>query len=174
MAVLVAMGLGACGDDSGGTTADGGGDAASADAAGGRDGATLDAALRDAAPPDVFLTSDSATCPNLVGGYTMVMTVGAGCGDLNTSAPQCVQGLSACSIHFVSAPAGATGAVNGGATLLTDGTFSNASLIFGTVQRSGCVGSWNAAANTLTATCGGTGSSQSCTVTMVRTAATCP
>jgi hypothetical protein len=110
------------------------------------------------------------------GRYTMLMTTGAGCGNLNTGAPQCIQGTNqACFAHFVSVvPGGGTGAVNGGAMLQMDGSFSGANLIFGTVQRSGCVGSWNQATSTMTANCGGTGSSQSCTVTMVRSASTCP
>jgi hypothetical protein len=166
LAVLVA----ACGDDSSGVNGDGGAE----DAAAARDGATLDSAVRDSAPPDVFLTSDGGACPNLVGSYT-VSTVGDGCGTLNASAPQCVQGLSPCSIHFVSSPATGVGAVNGGATLTADGSFTNANLIFGTGQRSGCTGSWDAANNKLIANCGGFNpSTQSCTVTMIRTSATCP
>jgi hypothetical protein len=120
--------------------------------------------------------ADAGPCPNVFGAYSMLMTTGQGCGDLNTSAPQCIQGTStACFAHFVSVVAGGgTGAVNGGAMLQMDGSFSGASLIFGTAQRTGCVGSWNEATQTMTANCGGTGSTQSCTVTMVRSAATCP
>ena len=74
-----------------------------------------------------------------------------------------------CALHFVSVPEAGSGAVNGGAQLEADGTFSGASLYLGTIQRTGCVGTWNESTSTMEVTCGGTGTSQSCTVTMSRT-----
>jgi hypothetical protein len=108
------------------------------------------------------------------GAFT-VTTVGAGCGDLKASAPQCIKGTTAaCALHFSSVVSGGTGAVNGGSDLQSDGTFDGAAILFGTVQRTGCVGAWTEGTSTMAVTCGGTGSSQSCTAKLVRTSATCP
>jgi hypothetical protein len=109
-------------------------------------------------------------------GAFSVTTAGAGCGDLNASAPQCIKGTAtACALHFVSVVSGGgTGALNGGADLQKDGTFSGAAILFGTVQRSGCVGKWTSSTSTMEVTCGGVGSSQSCTATLTRTSTSCP
>ena len=107
------------------------------------------------------------------GGYTL-MASGAGCGDLNPGAPECIMlAQQLCAFQLVSATSGVTPAVNGVVDLQSDGSFSGASLQEGTVQRSGCTGQWSAANQTLTIDCGGMGSSQSCVVTMTRTGATC-
>jgi hypothetical protein len=100
-----------------------------------------------------------------------VTTLGAGCGDLNTSATQCIKRTTtACALGFVSvAPDAGTGALDGGAVLRPDGTFAGASISFGTTRRTGCVGSWTEVTSTLQVTCGGVGSSQSCTATLTRT-----
>lgn len=117
---------------------------------------------------------DAGPCPDVFGSYS-VQVAGQGCGDLNANAPQCLKGTTmTCAAHFVSVPASGPGAVNGQAMLTSDGSFTNAMLLFGTVQRSGCVGSWDSATSTMTADCGGMGSSQSCVVTLTRTSVTCP
>jgi hypothetical protein len=111
-------------------------------------------------------------CPDVRGTYQMVSAVGPGCGDLNTHALQCIQGSSACSIHFVSNTSG-TGAVNGDANLTKSGSFTDASLRFGSTAHSGCMGSWNGP-DTLDVTCGVVGTSQSCIVAMTRSRDVCP
>jgi hypothetical protein len=78
-----------------------------------------------------------------------------------------------CAFQLVSATSGVTPAVNGVIDLQSDGSFSGAALQEGTVQRTGCVGQWDAATQTLTIDCGGVGSSQSCIVTMKRTGSAC-
>jgi hypothetical protein len=118
---------------------------------------------------------DAGPCPDIGGGYGQLATTGQGCGNLNTSAPECIYlAQEICAFQLSSATSGVVPAVNGVVLLASDGSFSGAALQFGTVQRTGCVGQWSAGTQTLTADCGGTGSSQSCTVTMVRTGATCP
>jgi hypothetical protein len=77
-----------------------------------------------------------------------------------------------CAFQLVSSGSGGT-AVNGVIDLQNDGSFSGAALQFGSVQRTGCVGQWDAGMQTLTLDCGGMGSSQSCIVTMTRTGSSC-
>ena len=102
------------------------------------------------------------------------MTVGQGCADLNPSAPECIMlAQQICAFQLVSATSGVVSAVNGVVMLAGDGSFTGADLQFGTQSRSGCVGQWDAGSQTLTLDCGGTGTSQSCTVTMVRSGSMC-
>ncbi len=115
---------------------------------------------------------DAAACPDEHGAYSISVS-GAGCGDLDPSAAQCVQQVG-CSLSFISNPAGASRALNGSTTIGSDGSFIGASITEGSTPRSGCTGTWDNTAQTLTVDCGGTGSSQSCVVTMVRTGSTCP
>jgi hypothetical protein len=114
-------------------------------------------------------------CPDVLGTYS-VSPSGQGCGDLNASAPQCIKATNmTCVAQFASTPSGGgTGAINGSASLMPAGSFDGAALVFGTAQRTGCTGTWNAATSTMTVDCGGMGSSQSCVVTLVRTSTTCP
>src|SRR5215831_11876736 len=156
-ALVLAVALAACGDDSAPPGGSGGSGGSSGSGGSGGTGGSGGSSV------------DAGPCPSVFGRYSMLMTTGAGCGDLNTSAPQCIAGTNqACFAHFMSVVSGGgAGAVNGGAMLQMDGSFNNANLIFGSVQRSGCIGSWNETTQTMTANCGGTGSSQSCTVTMV-------
>lgn len=169
VAMLAGLAASSCGDSTGSVGGDGGSDAGVGDLSTGNDLASTDATSA------IDLSSaDAGPCPDVFGAYTVSVS-GQGCGDLNASAPQCIAGTgTACVAHFISAPPTGTGAVNGQAMLQMDGSFSGAALIFGTVQRSGCVGTWNAATSTLTADCGGMGSSQSCVVTLTRTGTTCP
>lgn len=103
-------------------------------------------------------------CADVFGKYAMITAVG-NCNDINVSAPECVAGTStACFAHFVSAPAGATGAVNGGAQL-NGLSFGITQLTLGTAKRN-CMGSFDETTGKLTLICG-TGNEQ-CTVTMTR------
>jgi hypothetical protein len=89
------------------------------------------------------------------------------CDDLNENAPQQIRGTTlACALHFISVVDGGIGAINGGATLGADGTFSGATLIEGTAMRTGCRGSWDAMQEEMTVVCG-SGVDQ-CTVELVR------
>jgi hypothetical protein len=125
-------------------------------------------------PADLISSADAGPCPDVTGAFSVSMS-GAGCGNLNTGAPQCIAPSGTdCVVDFVSTPTTGNAAVNGQATIQMDGSFTNAALMFGTAQRTGCVGSWNAATSTLTADCGGVGSTQSCIVTLTRTGASCP
>ena len=100
--------------------------------------------------------------------------MGAGCGDLATAAPQCIQaGNAPCQVQLVSQ--GATGsALNGTVMLDMSGNFANGAVQEGTGQRTGCTGTWSAAASQLTVDCGGMGTTQSCVATLTRTGNTCP
>jgi hypothetical protein len=107
-----------------------------------------------------------AGCPNVFGSYDVTSATGT-CGNLNANAPQTIQGTSqACFLHFNSVVQGGTGAVNGGASLSSDGTFDAASLIFGTMTRSPCTGTWDASNDTMTIVCGG--ALDACTVVLTR------
>jgi hypothetical protein len=111
-------------------------------------------------------------CPDELGAYT-VMIAGAGCGNLAAGAPQCIKaGASSCQVQLVSQ--GATGsALNGTVDLDMTGNFGSGAVMEGSVQRTGCTGTWSAAGSQLTVDCGGVGTSQSCIATLVRTG-TCP
>src|SRR5579883_2515404 len=132
-----APGDGGSGGDGGGAADSGKGDGGSSgDAAsmgdggnGGIDGGigTSDGASTEAGPQ----------CPDERGKYTLIAS-GAGCGDLSMSAPQCIT-QSACIITFLSASAGGAGrALNGAANLAGDGSFMDATIREGTIQRTGC------------------------------------
>jgi hypothetical protein len=95
-------------------------------------------------------SADAGPCTGERGAYSISLS-GQGCGDLNASAPECI----------------------GTASLGADGSFSGAAITEGTGNRTGCVGTWNAATSTLTVDCGGVGSSQSCRATLTRTSMTC-
>lgn len=122
------------------------------------------------ASPDALV--DAGPCPDQHGAYSVAIS-GQGCGDLDSNAPECIT-QSACAITFASsAPAGGN-ALNGTAGLAMDGSFTGAAITEGTVNRTGCVGAWNASTKVLTVDCGGVGTSQSCRATLTRTATTCP
>jgi hypothetical protein len=164
--MLSALGT-SCSDSS---TAPPGGDAGIGDLAGSGDLSNTDSAK----PVDLVSSADAGPCPDVTGAFSVSMS-GAGCGDLNTSAPQCITPSGTdCVVQFMSTPTSGAGAVNGQATIQMDGSFTNAALMFGTANRTGCVGSWNAQTSTLTADCGGVGSTQSCIVTLTRTGTNCP
>jgi hypothetical protein len=115
---------------------------------------------------------DAGACPDQHGAYSIVLS-GQGCGDLNASAPECIT-QSTCSITLASSAPSGGNALNGTAMLGMDGSFTGAAITEGTVNRTGCTGTWNASASALTVDCGGVGSSQSCIATLTRTSKTCP
>jgi hypothetical protein len=134
----------ACGSNSGGTKSD----------------AAVDA------PVDAPV--DAGPCPDQHGAYSISIS-GQGCGDLNATGSECVT-QNACTITFASSG----GALNGTAMLGMDGSFTGAAITEGTVNRTGCTGTWAAGTSTLTVDCGGIGTSQSCVATLTRTSKTCP
>jgi hypothetical protein len=108
-----------------------------------------------------------AGCPDAFGTYEIKKADGT-CGNLDANAPQAIRGTAqACFLHFVSVVDGGIGAINGGATLGVDGTFSAATLIEGTAMRSPCSGTWDAQQEQMTIVCGGAG--DACTVELRRT-----
>jgi hypothetical protein len=115
----------------------------------------------------------------VTGAYSIVITegAGAGCGDLNPNAPQCIRApVSMCNVILSSLPPNTmVPAINGTATIQSDGSFSGATLREGSaaMSRTGCTGTWNAAMSTMTVDCGGTGSSQACVVQLTRTRPIC-
>jgi hypothetical protein len=164
----------------------GGSSEAAADiGAGGDDATSTDGALAsdggdDGASPtpdgsDAAIDAPGPTCPDLSGGYSVTVVEGQGCGDLNASAPQCIrQGTQGvCDILFQSAVPAGVPAINGDPSLQNDGSFANGALTEGTVNRTGCTGSWDSATSTMTVDCGGTGSSQACVLALRRTGSRC-
>lgn len=159
---------------SGVTSGDG---AAGSSGAGTSDGA----APGDAVASDSSL-GDSATgatdgpalsCPSVAGSYTITLTQAAGCGNLGITATQCIRSNGGCSYEFRSnATSGGASGIDGSFTLNSAGTFDGASLSEGSGNRSGCTGSWSASTMTMTVDCGGSGTSQSCVATLVRTSTT--
>jgi hypothetical protein len=81
-------------------------------------------------------------------------------------------GAASCQVQLVSQGA-AGSALNGTVALDMSGNFASGAVKEGSVQRTGCTGSWNPAASQLTVDCGGLGTSQSCVATLVRTGS-CP
>ena len=174
------------GADSGGTDGTTTNDSSSTDTGSGGDTSVTDGGMgRDTSfLGDSALTldgNDGGGCPNVIGGYSFLVASGLGCGDLDVTAKQCIlyggAAGNACLIHFQSeqpTPGRAINGPNPAADLLADGTFSGAALREGTFNRTGCTGSFNTATQTMTVNCGGTGTSQSCTVTMVRSSLACP
>jgi hypothetical protein len=119
----------------------------------------------------------AAACPDVTGSYAVTIVQAVGCGDLSANARQCIRAsvASICDVTFVSAsPAGSILAINGNASIQVDGSFTGAALREGTVQRTGCTGTWDAPTSTMTVDCGGSGSAQSCVVSLLRTNTKCP
>jgi hypothetical protein len=155
--------------------------AASMDANGGSDGASStgdggDASDAGRVTPDAMVDATGAPCPDVRGGYSIAFVQVQGCGTLNATAPQCIrQGMQGgCGINFRSVVPAGFAAINGNASLQSDGSFANAALIEGGgASRTGCTGSWDAATSTMTVDCGGSGSTQSCIVALTRTGTVC-
>jgi hypothetical protein len=129
-------------------------------ACGGTSGSGTPDAARDAA-------TDAGPCPDQHGAYSVAIS-GQGCGNLDASAPECIT-QTACAITFAS-----NAALDGSAMLGMDGSFTGAAIMEGTVNRTGCTGTWVAGTSTLSVDCGGVGSSQSCIATLTRTSKMCP
>jgi hypothetical protein len=131
-------------------------------------GSPSDAAID--ATPDA--APDAGLCPDQRGAYSVALS-GAGCGDLDATAPQCIT-QPVCTITLAATSGSSGTALNGTAMLGMDGSFTGAAITEGTVNRTGCTGTWAAGTSTLTVDCGGIGSSQSCVATLTRTSKTCP
>jgi len=130
-------------------------------------GAGDTSAVADTSPP-----VDSGACPDEHGFYSVTIS-GQGCGDLNPKAPQCIA-QQACKINMSSQSPNGTVALDGMADLVMDGSFTMAAIKEGTVNRTGCVGAWDAGTSTLTVDCGGVMTSQSCRAVLKRTISKCP
>lgn len=139
---------------------DSGGDSSGNDSGG---DATMDAANNNDA-------ADGAACPDESGSYTVTFT-GQGCGNVATSAPICIQ-ESSCTITL-STGAGGSNEISGTTPIVADGSFTGAALNEGSMNRTGCVGSWDAGTSTLTIDCGLMNTTQSCRATLVRKGANC-
>ena len=101
-------------------------------------------------------------CPDLFGSYAIKNQEGM-CSGLNKDAPQSIEGnTDACAAHFVSEPPTGPEGLNGATSIDADGNFSGVMLYLDMTQRNPCSGSWNAADETMTVTCGGQG--DRCTV----------
>lgn len=156
----------------GGTSTDliGDGGASGDGAAGGDGGGGGDGGSRDGA---IVRGDGGGSCPDLGGSYSLSHT-GDGCGDLSADVTECLQEDNACRAQIKASGGGGGGGLEGAMTLGTDGSFSDANIKLGSTDRSGCTGTWDDSTSTLTIDCGGTGSSQSCIVTLTRSStATC-
>jgi hypothetical protein len=116
-------------------------------------------------------------CPDELGAYSVAI-MGAGCGNLTVGASQCIKAGGATCQVVLSSSGAAGKALNGSVDLDMSGSFSNGAIQEGTVQRTGCTGTWNAATSQLTVDCGGDpnqpGNTQACVATLTRTGNTCP
>jgi hypothetical protein len=129
-------------------------------------GPSKDAVASDARSDRFGSNAGDAGCPDVFGTYVITDDQGS-CGNFNKDAPQSILGTNqTCFLHFSSVVFGGVGAVNGGATLDPDGTFSGATLNEGTATRTPCNGTWNAGQQTMTIACGGT--LGTCTVVLTR------
>lgn len=128
------------------------------------------------ASQDILVSDGDAqgpACPDVSGRYQMVLTDGAGCGNLNKMVFECIATTATlCLDQIISSGLdGGTGGVNGGVHLMKDGTFSQADITLGTVKHTGCSGAWFEARATMEVYCGGnkgSGGPQQCTASMVR------
>ena len=151
----------ACGGTSTDLLGDGG---ASGDGAAGGDGGNGDGGTRDGA---IVRGDGGGSCPDLGGSYSLSHT-GDGCGDLSTDVIECLQQDNACRAQIKVGGGGGTG-LEAAVTVGSDGSFDGANVKLGSADRSGCTGTWDQGSSTLTIDCGGTGTSQSCVVTLTRT-----
>jgi hypothetical protein len=141
-------------------------DANDAASTGDANDATSTSDASDGAPP---------ACPLVAGAYSVTILDGSGCGaTLNANARQCIL-QAGCAVTFSSTATGnAKVALNGAASLQSDGSFTGAAITEGTLARTGCTGSWDSGTSTMTVDCGLTGSSQSCVLAVQRTGSVCP
>lgn len=143
-----------------------------------QDSSAMDSSATNDGPAttsDAVTDAPASPCPDEHGAYTITAVEATGCGSsFNVGARQCIlQGQStACGIQLQSTGSSMV-AINGEATLQNDGSFSGAALTEGTLNRTGCTGTWDSGSATLTVDCGGTGSSQACVLSLRRTGTTC-
>ncbi len=149
--------------DDGGTTGDGNNQNG--------DGSTNDG---QAAPDTGNGDGSAAQCPNEAGRYTVTLS-GQGCGNTAGDVPECIQQQQCdISISFSSSGGSSLGIKSQSPLPIgQDGSFTNGSIQEGSANRSGCVGTWDQNASTLTITCGGANTSQSCVAVLTRTTGTC-
>jgi hypothetical protein len=104
-----------------------------------------------------------------------VTDAGQGCGDLDLTAQECIKATPNECVYLLVSRAGITGSgVDGTVTVDAAGDFASGAVKLGSLQRSGCVGTWNAATSQLGVDCGGPNpSTQMCTATLTRTSMTC-
>jgi hypothetical protein len=155
----------ACGG-TGGTPLDGGNDGTAGNDSGNDSG-------NDASSDVASDTSGDtgAQCPNESGLYSVAFS-GQGCGNVSNNAPICITETS-CTITLATKGSGGSNEVSGTTPILNDGSFTGAAINEGSMNRTGCVATWDNGSSTLTIDCGGTGTSQSCRATLVRTNANC-
>jgi hypothetical protein len=97
--------------------------------------------------------------------------MGAGCGNTDATAPQCLTQVG-CTLTLTSAGSAGSG-LNGSVSLDGTGNFTGGAITEGTGGRSGCTGTWQPGNSALVVDCGGMGSSQSCIATLTQTSLTC-
>jgi len=154
--------------DGGGATRDGGGSTTTGDSGGG--GGDVDSG------PVAEDAGGGPACPDLLGAYSIAKT-GVNCGDLSAQATDCIAAKgSDCHEEFLTKKSGtglgAGSGVSGEVDLDGTGGFSGATLTLGTQSKTDCAGTWDDAAGQLTIECGT--APLDCTVTLTRTATTCP
>jgi hypothetical protein len=153
------------GGDTSGTSAGGGGNGT-----GGNTGGTGGTAASSTSASTG--SGGGPPCPDANGTYATISHQGAGCGDITDTATACVVSPAMCTFDADSGNSiGAS--IHGEFVLAQDGTFDNAAIRIGSVQRTGCTGSFSG--GTLVVVCGGTNpsSSQYCAVTLTRTGGAC-
>lgn len=157
--------------DSGSAGLDSGGGTTTSDSGVSDDGGTK---------PDGSVTLDAggggSSCPDVTGAYTIKKS-GFGCGDLSEQAPECIADDGPdCHEQFLTKKGGigigSGSGVSGEVDLDAAGAFSGVMLKLGSLTKSGCAGTWDAASSKMTIVCGSGASS--CTVTLTRTGDTCP
>jgi hypothetical protein len=119
-------------------------------------------------------TGGATGCPNIVGAYS-VTEDGAGCTGLDIAASECIKpGNATCEVQLVSRATTGNRGVDGTVTLDVNGDFTNGAVSFGTTARTGCTGTWQPGSPPrLVVDCGGTGTAQSCTATLIRLPSAC-
>jgi hypothetical protein len=132
---------------------------------------TNDSGNNDSGNSDSGNSGDGAACVDEHGRYTMVMT-GAGCGPTATDVKECITETS-CTITIMAQSTQLNAGISGTTPIQNDGSFTGATIMEGTMMRSGCVGAWDSGTSTLTIDCGGMNTAQSCRATLVRTSLSC-
>jgi hypothetical protein len=153
--------------DGGGTTNDGGGGGT------GSDGGPTTGSDGGGPTKDAGGGADSGLlCPDEGGKYTIALE-GQGCGNLSASSSECITQPS-CNAFIAPLSGGGQGlGTNSPVSLGLDGSFTMGSIKEGNLDRTGCAGKWDPVKSVLVIDCGGTGTAQSCVVTMTRVSTSC-